>query len=296
MIRTIFLLTTLAGLVIGCKSDPVEERVIDDANKKLDLGFEASDYVVNTFYNVPSPSEQLETIAELDGTVRSDYVNDLSKSNEYLTSTKQCLNFGVYCADATYLSAHDQNNVALRYLSTLNQMGESIGLNAILGDELAKVIDGETNPETLFKLADEMYLRAFDRLIENEKGEDLGLILVGAWYETMHLVMNSSNGFEKSPMLNDYIANQKIVAENLLSFLMDYQENAEVSEYVDDLNEVLTIYSEMDCTYSDTKVKRDKVENSNRISVSGGTKCKLNETVFENLKTNINKVRSKIVD
>jgi hypothetical protein len=282
--------------LVACEPTPEKEKTIDQEElSQVALGFGVSDYVVNTFYNVPSPSEQLHAISTLDGFHKVGMVNDLKKVDDYVTNAKRCLNFGCYSADATYLAAYEQNQVAFQYLSTLNNLGDKIGLNAVLSNELADVIDGEAYPDSLFKLADELYLRSFDRLIENEKGEDLALILVGAWFETMHLVINSSKGFKHSPLLNQFLAEQKLVAENLLSFLTDFQDGPLVKNYIDFLSSTLEIYEGMICTHSETKVTHLVKSEANVITVKGGTKCQLNELVFLKLKDFIGSVRTEIV-
>lgn len=296
--KKIFSWILLGILTVACGETPEETRNIqlDDNGQDVDLGFEASDYVVKTFYNVPSPSEQMDIIKSLDGELKIDAVNDLGKAETYLTSSKRCLNFGVYCSDASYLAANDQKSTAFQYIGTLERLGNEIGINAVLGDELSKIVDGDMTTETIFKLADEMYLRSFDRLIENEKGEDLGLILMGAWVESMYLVLESHISFEKSPKINSYLADQKIVAENLLSFLLDYQDNEVIVSYTEQLGKVLSIYDGMNCTYPETKIKHEVRKSSNVIRVSGGTICKMNETVLTNLTLAIAEIRNEIIE
>jgi len=104
-------------------------------------------------------------------------------------------------------------------------------------------------------------------------------------------MLGSSKGYGKSPKLEQAIADQKLVAENLLEFLVSYKDNADVAAYSEEMNAILDIYSKMDCSSSQTKV-----ENANgKLSFSGGEQCKMTEVCFNELKQRIEKIRTRII-
>lgn len=290
MKSTIYLLTLLSLVLFSCQSEDDSENLISEVNL---IDQPVSEEIINTFYNVPSPSEQFEVLSSLDGYKKMSSLNSLDNSEKYTTSYKKALNFGVYTADAAYLASYKSKVDLLRYLGVLDNIGGDIGLGAVLSNEMSQMFqDKNANIDSLFRIADQLYLRSFDRLIENQKGEDLCFILYGAWIETMHLAFESSKGFKKSPKLNKYIANQKLIAENLLSYLLDFQDNVNVVVHTEELGEVLTIFDNMDCVHEKTKVNAAK----NSIAISGGTKCSLNAKVYDDLKERITSLRTKIIE
>ncbi len=244
-------------------------------------------------YNIPSPSEQFALISKLDVKKNTAIMHDANMADKYTTTAQKALNFGVYTADVAYLTSFNETNKYLSYFGKLEKLGKDIGVAQVFGNqlgELAKKWDG--NADSLFRLSDETYNKTFQRLIEIEKGGELSLMLVGGWIESMHLMLGSSKGYGKSPKLEKAIADQKLVAENLMEFLVSYQDDADVKSYTADIQAVLDIYSKMDCSSSETQV-----ENANgKLNFSGGESCKLTEEVFSSLQKKVAEIRKKIVN
>ena len=87
------------------------------------------------------------------------------------------------------------------------------------------------------------------------------------------------------------MVDQKLVAENLFEFLVSYQDNEDVAAYAKEIESVLKVYEEMDCSSSETKV-----ENANgKLNFSGGEECRLTEKCFNDLKTRVEAIRTKII-
>lgn len=243
-------------------------------------------------FNIPSPSEQFALISKMDVNKNTKIMHDPNKADSYSSSSQKALNFGVYTADVAYLTSFNETNKYLTYFGKLEKLGNDIGVAQVFGKELGELArkwDG--NADSLFKLSDETYNKTFQRLIEIDKGNELSLMLVGGWIESMHLMLGSSKGYGKSPKLEQAIADQKLVAENLQEFLVSYQDNADVAAYTKEISAILGIYQEMDCSSSETKV-----ENANgKLSFSGGEQCKMTEKCFNNLKQRIEEIRTKII-
>lgn len=283
--RKLILSALVFTTLYGCGSDDQKKEVVQEIETT-----EASDEKIN--YNIPSPSEQFSLIAKMDGVKNTAILHDPMSADKYTSSAQKALNFGVYTADVAYLTSFNETNKYLNYFGKLEKLGGDIGVAQVFGAELgemAKKWDG--NADSLFKLSDKVYNRTFQRLIEIDKGSELSLMLVGGWVESMHLMLGSSKGFAKSPKLNQTIADQKIVAENLLEFLVSYSDNTDVSTYVEELKAVLTAFNKLACSDGETKV-----QNANgKLNFSGGESCKMTEECLKDLTAKINNLRKKIV-
>ncbi|MCE3297219.1 MAG: hypothetical protein K0R65_2933 [Crocinitomicaceae bacterium] len=243
-------------------------------------------------FNIPSPSEQFEIISNLDGVKNLTLVNDYNKANSYEGSASKALNFGVYIADVAYLTSFKETSKYLSYFSKIEKLGNDLGVSQVFTKELG---DGakkwEGNADSLFKLSDQTYTKTFQKLVDIEKGNELSLMLAGGWIESMHLILGTSKGFSKSPQIDRILVDQKLVAENLIDFMLDYQDNADVKTYIDKIGMILDIYQGLDCTSGETKISKS----GNKVSLSGGDECKLNEKTFAKLKEEVTKLRSEIV-
>lgn len=274
----------LSVFLYSCGSNEEKKDVIIDDQQ--------TEESVSVNYNIPSPSEQFALISKMDGVKNTTILHDAAMADKYVSSNQKALNFGIYTADVAYLTSFNETNKYLSYFGKLEKLGSDIGVAKVFGNELgelAKKWDG--NADSLFRLSDQIYNRTFQQLIEIEKGEELSLMLVGGWIESMYLMIGSSKTFGKAPLLDQALADQKLVAENLLEFLISYQNNATVKEYSLLIEDVLKIYENLDCNSSETKV-----QNANgKLSFSGGDSCKMTQKCFDGLAKKITEVRNKIV-
>lgn len=243
-------------------------------------------------YNIPSPSDQFKLIAEMGVDKNTKIMHNPNDADKYTNSAQKALNFGVYTADVAYLTAFDETDQYLSYFGKLEKLGNDIGVAQVFGTELgelAKKWDG--NADSLFRLSDKTYNQTFRRLIEIDKGSELSLMLVGGWIESMHLMIGSSKGFGKSPKLDQAIADQKVVAENLKEFLVSYKDDAEVAKYSASISEIIRIFDGLACSSGETTVGN----NNGKLTFSGGSQCKLTERCFKELSAKIEQIRSQII-
>lgn len=285
MKRKLFIATLASLLLAACGSKTEKETVdsVDDNEQMKEVTID---------YNIPSPSEQFALISKMDVTKNTAILHDPKAANSYSKSSQKALNFGVYTADVAYLTSFGETNKYLIYFGELEKLGNDIGVSQVFGNqlgELAKKWDG--NADSLFALSDDVYTRTFQRLIEIDKGNELSMMLIGGWIESMHLMIGSSKGYGKSPKLEQALADQKLVAENLLEFLVSYQDDADVSKYLGEIQSILDIYQQMNCSNSDTKVDNE----NGKLSFSGGESCKMTEKCFNDLSKKITEIRTKIV-
>jgi hypothetical protein len=273
-------------LIYACGSGEQKQEINVENNVQTEEPVEIN-------YNIPSPSEQFALIAKMDAVKNTAILHDAAMADKYVKSSQKALNFGVYTADVAYLTSFNETNKYLGYFGKLEKLGTDIGVAKVFGSELgelAKKWDG--NADSLFKLSDDIYNRTFQQLIEIDKGSELSLMLVGGWIESMHLMIGSSKGFQKSPKLDQALADQKLVAENLLEFIISYKDDESVNQYVTEIESIISIFDQLDCTSTDTKV-----QNSNgKLSFSGGESCKMTKDCFEALSAKIEAIRKNIVN
>lgn len=243
-------------------------------------------------FNIPSPSEQFALIAKIDAKKNVTILHDPNMADKYTSTAQKALNFGVLTADVAYLTSFNETNKYMSYFGKLEKLGGDIGVAQVFGTQMGELVkkwDGQA--DSLFKLSDETYNKTFQRLIEIDKGNELSLMLVGGWIESLHLMLGSSKGFGKSPVLEATLADQKLVAENLMEFLVSYQDNADVAAYTNEIGAILEIFGEMECSSSDTQVGNE----NGKMVFSGGEKCKMTQKCFDDLKKRIQTIRTKII-
>ena len=289
MKKSFIALAVTAVVFASCKDDKPEVKENISVQEEEVLTDESGNLVD---YTIPSPSEQFQIVAKLDGTKKPNAILSVDSLNNYTVNKKKAMVFGVYTSDLAYLTSYKENVKTLAYFGAIEKLGDDLGVSAIFSDEIKKAMDkNRSNSDSLFKMADQTYVNSMNKMVANDKGNELALMLIGGWIESMYLTLQTSKGFEKSPRINKYLASQKVVAENLMGLLLDYQDNAEVVAETENLSAILAIFDKMECSYSDSKMSTSDGKNV----LKGGADCNLSKELFDELNEKVNNYRNEII-
>ena len=283
MNKFIYLLLATLPFWYACSGE--EEEI---GGKSIDVVKETENSSI--VFNIPSPSEQFELIAMLDGVKDVRLVSDPTQRFE--GQKARSLNFGVCIADVAYLTSFDETSKYMQYFNQLEKLGNEMGVTEVFTKEMGDLIKKWSNdPDSLFRLSNETYSKSFQKLVDIDKGSELSLMLAGGWIETMYLIFGTSKGFGLSPEIDMIIVDQKLVAENLIDFMLDYQDNSDVSEYMNKMGQILDLYEGLDCKTEETNVE----ESDGKITISGGDICELNQKTFDKIKKDITAMRMEVI-
>lgn len=292
MMNKTIIVTCLLYLIVSCNSEESQEKKSVDIDSQTE---EKSDEPKNEIvYSIPSPNEQYDLLYFLGGELDASYVNDLSRVSNYTTTKEKALNFGIYMSDAAYMMKFNQGKkVFLDYVSTLDELGRSLDVSQVYGEDLLdKVEEIGADSDKLFELSSDNYLQVFDKMIENDKGKELSLMLSGAWIETMHILFKSAGDFDADFEIQEAIVDQRYVLDNLIGFVSKYDENQEVIDVLEDLNKIKDIYDNLDCTQARVEVK-EKEDNS--FVLDGGDSCLFTQTTYTSMNNLISEIRNSII-
>ncbi|PHR47403.1 MAG: hypothetical protein COA32_08265 [Fluviicola sp.] len=292
MMNKTIIVTCLLYLIVSCNSEEsLEKKSVDVDTQTEQTDNEPKNEVV---YSIPSPNEQYDLLYFLGGEVDPTYVNDLSRVSNYTTTKQKALNFGVYMSDAAYMMKFNQGKkVFLDYVSTLDELGRSLDVSKVYGDDLLqKVEEIGADSDKLFELSSDNYLKVFDNMIENDKGKELSLMLSGAWVETMHILFKSAGGFDKDFDIQEAIIEQRYILDNLIGFVSEYEGEQEVDETLDKLYKIKKEFENLDCTQASVEVK-DQGDNS--FVLDGGESCLFTKESYSSLENLIKETRDSII-
>lgn len=286
------IVTCLLYLIVSCNSEESQEKKSVDIETQTE---EKNDGPKNeVVYSIPSPNEQYDLLYFLGGEVDPEYVNDLSRMSNYTTTKEKALNFGVYMSDAAYMMKFNQGKkVFLDYVSTLDELGRSLDVSQVYGEDLLdKVEEIGADSDKLFELSSDNYLQVFDKMIENDKGKELSLMLSGAWIETMHILFKSAGEFEEDFEIQEAIVDQRYILDNLMGFAGEYKDNQDVSDILEKLDEIKSIYENLDCTQASVEVKEN---DDNSFVLDGGDSCLFTQESYSSMKKLISEIRDSII-
>ncbi len=210
--------------------------------------------VKEIFESFPTPVETAKTISETGVKFNQSILNPVSNVPYYETSKSLALNLGIYCADLSYASYYEQNQLVSSYLSAIKTLSENLGILQIIDNQdIIKIEDQITNQDSLRQLIKELFLSSGKYLNEDNRPEMAVLVQTGAWIEGMYIAMQlATQSIEINKELVDKIARQKASLDMVVNALRNYSDYAVVIDIYNDMLRLQKIYHKTDITEKDS--------------------------------------------
>ncbi len=275
----------------------------DNSKTDLDLDLEESkDTTVLTTddgpqisYAVPTPNELFEIVKILGGELNMELVNSLDNKNKYVDLKSKALNFGVYSADIGYMSCFENGIAFLKYTKVLENLGNELGISDVFDKTLMdRIENNEENFDSLFTISNETYYDSYLYLEENKKGQELSLIIIGGYVESVYIISNLVNVYSNSNPIIEKIGDQHLVLDNIIDFCSQYADESAVAEALSDIMKLQSIFEDnMDFVESNPEGENGTDVDGVATFASKGS-FTMNENTFNLVKEEVIKLRNKI--
>ncbi len=298
-IKSFKILSLLFSISLIACSSPKSETKVDEKSQTDELVAvqDSSSQVDDIFYQVPTPNELFAVLKNSNTPYNKDILNDISNLKNYTSKGVKGLNFGVYAADLAYVSSLGHIEDASKIFETIRTLSKDLEIENALDEVIYKRIQSNlesSNADSLFYLSNDVYYSAYSYLDQNDRGDVLGMIVVGGWIEGLNIILNLEPYSEGSEIVQR-IADQKLTLENLLIFTSKIND--------EDLNTVISELGAIDEVFNSVS-SNDEAENELTTTTSedgvvmfgGGASLMLSEEQFNKLKNIVQELRSSIIE
>lgn len=249
-----------------------------------------------TFYLLPSPEDIFAFSAEK-MKYSSALLNPTDKSDSYIDTKMQEINFGVYTADMAYAAAFGEYKDAAKYLNTIKGVSSKLGLESIFTQALAARVDKFIeNKDSLKDIANDTYFDIKKSLESNNRNSTIAQISAGGWVECMYIITNSIEAYNESDPNIQHIADEKNVFTSLMQYLEQLKGKPGITSTITDLKPIEEAYAQLqliDITPAATPANTDE---DAPIVIGGKKKLQITEDNFNLLKARIAQVRQVLTD
>lgn len=284
MNKLIFAILFIFFLFSGCTNNTenyTDSGFNEHENNKVLLS------VKEIFSTFPSPVETAKSISEAHLKFNQNILNPVQNVPYYESSKSLALNLGVYCADLSYASFYEQNQLVSSYLTAIKTIADNLGIIQIIDrEDILKIEDNITNQDTLRILINDVFLSSGKYLNENNRPEIALLVQVGAWIEGMYIAMQlATQSVQINKDLVDRIAGQRESINIIVKALANYSDYAVISDVYMDMLKLQKIYKKTEIADNVTlsSIKADDKSNKNVY---------ITPEIFISLFQEINKIRN----
>lgn len=232
-----------------------------DASKSAERAAKAK----KVFFTVPSPYETALIFERSGVGYNIGVLNPIDNVNNYSTSVKQALNFGVYGADLSYANIFDQSQQCMFYMNCAKKLADGLGVTSAFDAETMERIETNmNNRDSLMNIINDSYWIADSYLKENGQDYLSALIISGGWIEGLYLGSATLDKDNPNAELMESIANQKYSLDNLIG-LIDLYDHEEVDIMKVHLQNLKASFDKITTETSETSVTSE-----NEIATIGG--------------------------
>ncbi len=250
---------------------------------------------IETYYLIPSPEELFRFIKDGKLKFSKSILNPTTNIDNYMDTRSKELNFGIYSADLAYVASFNKYQESIDYLGVVRNLSDEVGISSVFDKNLIGRIDNIIDDQdSLLKVTNDTYLSIVGYLETVDRKKSLAQIVTGGWIESIYVVSNLVEGYDANSKVISLLASQKIVVENLMLYLDAMKDDTKIAKTIDGLKPLAELYKSLK-EKSGTKPQAENTKKSgDKIIVGGDKEVVMTAEQFEQLKTEVTKLRNKI--
>ena len=245
-------------------------------------------------FSIPSPIQTAFLIKGSGAVYSKDIINAPSKSSQYSSNFSKALNLGIYGADLGYVTIYDQTQDAIGYLNAAKRLADELGVaGAFDAATIERFTKNLGQKDSMLVLVGVAYRSSDTYLKNNDRNDVSGLVLAGGWLESLYF---ATNVYKTKPNedVKRRIAEQKSSLQSLVKLLTQYYSQPEYTEFVDNLNDLSTVFDGVEFTYTYEKPVTDV--DKKITTVNSKSEVKITPEQIESISLKVKAIRSQIVE
>jgi len=288
---TFFLAASLSLVSCGDSTADLDLEV-DDA---IDTTLVAANDGPTIAYAVPTPNDLFEIIKALGGELNMSLINSIENKDKYVDLKSKALNFGVYSADLGYMSCFDNGIEFLKYTKAVEDLAGDLGITEVFDATLLdRIENNEENYDSLFTISSQTYYNSYATLEENKKGQELSLIIIGGYLESVYIITNLVDDFSENSEIVEKIGDQHLVLDQIIDFCAQYADIVAVSEALSDIMQLRSVFEE-NMEFVPAEADKTNSSDSEGVTMIGSKgSYQMNQQTFDAVKEEVKVLRNKI--
>ncbi len=203
--------------------------------------------VEKVVYPLPTSFEVTEMLNRIEAAYIFTLCNPPENIDNNITEKEKALALGVYGADLSYSSTYNQKQRILEYMNVSKKLLEELDIAAAVDPNIIEEIENaENDKDKLVDIITNSFYSTYMYLHNNDREPVSLLIMTGSWVEALYIATHiSDETFDNKEMVT-IIMNQKEHLTKLMSLLESYKDNTAISEVIEILSPLSTIYANID--------------------------------------------------
>ncbi len=299
MIKKVVYLFLAVIMISSCRSggDKGKTSDLDVPDSVLNKGvLEISQQSMqNIVQNISSPVEMAALVKELGVPLSGKYLASTDNVDNMSTSFQQAFNLGIYGADLGYLNMYNKTSAVIEYISAIKTLADGIRVGQFFDfSTLKRLATNNQNLDSLMYISVHSFNQMDKYLRSNKRSNLSALIVAGVWVEGLYLATQVAKE-APHPELADRIGDQKILLNDLLLILQNYQSDKHFASLIKELNKIKDEFSGVTITIE--KGEPESIEENGMLTIVQHDKSIVHITKdqLDNIINTTEKIRNRLI-
>ena len=267
-----------------------------DANNNKSYSKNENEKMEAIYYSIPSPMETTIILKRTYSKFSSELLFPTVNISEIYENQTRALLLGIISTDLNYAMLCERKLETNRLINQVIQIAKLLHLDAVVNSRIKERIENNLNNKDSMQIIIGNTFWEIENKLKNDDKEELSaLIVAGGWIEGLYLATNMSVLDPENKPLQNIIAEQKIVHENLLSLIKDYKFNEIIEEnLIISITRLRTVFNKI------LKIEIEEnspliSENNEEIVIGNYFNLKFEEKDLNDIHILISNIRQKIL-
>jgi hypothetical protein len=249
MLKHSLLLLIAIFLLASCgqrSSDNLEVDMDDVDTGELQLSSETMDDIIQ---NLASPVEVAALINAMNVPYSTQYLANPESLSTNTSSFEMAFSLGALSADLGYLNMYEKTGTAINFLSSINQLADALQIGQFFDfATLQRLATSSSDLDSLMFISVHSFNNMDEYLRETDRSNLSALMITGVWIESLYLATQvaKQNSNEDLKLM---IGEQKLILNDLLLVLNNYNNEVAIVKYINDLEIIKNVYDDVKITY-----------------------------------------------
>jgi len=248
MLKNIKFLFLLLLALTACKPRDNELKTpgYELEGDNIEISKEVIDDIIR---NISSPIEMAALLKDLGVPFDNSNLSEPGSSDNYSTNFKMAYTLGMLGADLGYLNVYEKTRISVSYLSAINRLADGLKVNQFFDYKTIKhLATSESNQDSLVFLSVHSFNQINDYFRATDRNNLSAMMISGIWIEGMYQITSAIQK-NRNPELAEYIGEQKLILNNLLLILKNYEGDDQFAILIEDYNQLKDAFQKVHITY-----------------------------------------------
>lgn len=248
----------------------------------------------NLVQNIGSPVETAELIKSL-GAPFSQKLLAPTDIDNFNTTFSKALNLGIFAADLGYLNIYGKTSSVLSYITSMKTLADGINIGQFFDfNTLKRLATNNENIDSLIFISTHNFNVMDEYLRKNKRSNLSALMVTGVYLEGLYLTTQVYK-IKPSKKLAESIGEQKVIFEQLLLIVKNYQKDPFFANIVSNLETIKTEFDAVDITIKPGEAKSVEKNGMLTIEYTSTSTVTISDETLKNIISKTESVRNTLI-